>query len=53
MATVLSRILEMKGRLEIGRKLLRLVGSVPGFFSMGVIAAVFRGAGTVPVVREE
>ena len=43
----------MNGKLEIGRKLLRSVGSAPGFFRMGVIAADFKGAGTVPVVREE
>ena len=43
----------MKGRLEIGRRLLRLVGSAPGFFSIGVIAAVLKDAGTVPDAREE
>lgn len=29
----LSRILEMNGRLEIGRRLLKLDGSAPGFFN--------------------
>ena len=43
----------MKGRLEIGRRLLKLVGSAPGFFSIGVIAAVLKDAGTVPDVREK
>lgn len=37
----------------MGRRLLRLLGSVLGFFSIGVIAAVVRGEGTVPVVRDE
>ena len=43
----------MNGRLEIGRKLLKLEGSAPGFFSFGVIAAVLKVVGKVPVVREE
>ena len=30
----------MKGRLEMGRRLLKLLGSEPGFFNMGVTAAV-------------
>ncbi len=30
-----SRILEMKGRLEIGWKLLKLEGWVPGFSKLG------------------
>lgn len=37
----------------MGWRLLRLLGSVLGFFSIGVIAAVVRGEGTVPVVRDE
>ena len=43
----------MNGRLDIGRRLLRLEGSVPGFFRIGVIAAVLKDEGTVPVEREE
>jgi len=43
----------MKGRLEMGRKLLKLVGSAPGFFRIRVITAVLNDVGTVPVVREE
>ena len=43
----------MKGRFEIGRKLLRLLGSAPGVLSMGVIAAVFKDEGTGPELREE
>ena len=43
----------MNGRLEIGRKLLKLEGSAPGFFRIGVIAAVLKVVGKVPVVREE
>ena len=42
----------MKGKLEIGRRLLKLEGSAPGFFTIGVMAAVLKGVGTVPVVRE-
>lgn len=29
------------------------MGSAPGFLSVGVTAAVLRGEGTIPVVREE
>ncbi|KAK7880133.1 hypothetical protein WMY93_033200 [Mugilogobius chulae] len=36
----------------MGRKLLRLVGSEPGFLRIGVTAAVLREDGTVPEVRE-
>ena len=43
----------MNGRFEIGRKLLRLLGSEPGFLSIVVTAAVLRAEGTTPVVREE
>ena len=43
----------MKGRLDIGQKLLKLEGSAPGFFRIGVMAAVLKDVGTVPVVREE
>ena len=43
----------MKGRFEIGRKLLRLLGSAPGVLSMGVIAAVLKEEGTRLELREE
>ena len=43
----------MKGRLDMGRKLLKLEGSAPGFFRIGVMAAALKDVGTVPVVREE
>lgn len=43
----------MKGRFEMGRRLLKLVGSKPGFFRMGVTVAVLSEIGTVPEVREE
>jgi len=48
---VFSRILERKGRLEMG--LLKLFGSAPGFLSIGVIAADFRDDRTIPEMREE
>ena len=48
-----SRIFERKGRLEIGRRLLKLLGSALGFLRIGVIAADLRGDGTVPEMREE
>ena len=48
-----SRILEMKGRLKIGRKLLKLEGSAPGSFSIGVMAAVLKVVETVPVVMTD
>ena len=37
----------------MGRRLLKILGSRPGFFSRGVTAADLRGGGTEPVVREE
>lgn len=43
----------MKGKFEMGRKLLRSVGSEVGFLRIGVTAAVLRGRGTVPEVSEE
>ena len=52
-ATVFIRIFETNGRFDIGRKLLKLLGSAPGFFSMGVMAADLKSEGTRPEVREE
>lgn len=52
-ATIFSRIFERNGRLEIGRKFSKLLGSRPVFFNIGVMAAILREAGTVPVVSEE
>jgi len=46
-------ILDRKGRIEKGRKLLGLSGSRPGFLSIGVMAATLGEEGTVPEVREE
>ena len=43
----------MRRRLDLGRKLLKLEGSAPGFFRIGVMAAVLKDVGTVPIVREE
>ena len=43
----------MKGRLEMGRRLLKLLGSETGFLRIGETAAVLKGEGTEPVVREE
>lgn len=40
----------MKGRLEMGWRLLKLLGS---FLSIGVTAAVLKSVGTIPVAREE
>ena len=37
----------------MGRRLLKILGSRPGFFSNGVTAADLRGDGTEPEVREE
>lgn len=37
----------------MGRRLLRLLGSEPGFFNIGVTAADLRDDGTEPDVREE
>lgn len=52
-ATKRSRIFDRKGRLEMGRKLLGSSGSRPGFFSIGVMAAILKAEGTVPEVRDE
>lgn len=43
----------MKGKLDMGRRLLKLVGSRPGFFRMGVTKAVLSEGGTEPELREE
>lgn len=51
-ATTFSRIFERNGRLEIGQRLLKLLGSEPGFLSIGVTAADLRDDGTEPEVRE-
>ena len=37
----------------MGRRLLRILGSEPGFFRVGVTAAVLKDRGTEPEVREE
>lgn len=50
--TARSRILERKGKLEMGRKLLRLSRAMLGFFGTGVIAAVLRTVGTMPVLKD-
>lgn len=47
------KILEMKGKLEMGRRLLKLFGSEPGFLSIGEITAVLRSSGTIPEERDE
>ena len=52
-ATAFYRILDRNGRLEIGRRLLKSLGSEPGFLSIGVTAADLRVDGTEPEVREE
>ena len=51
-ATARSRILERKGRLEMGRKLLGFSVLRPGFLMMGVMAASLRVWGTDPEPRE-
>ena len=43
----------MKGRLEMGRRLLKLLGSEPGFFNMRVTVAVLKSEGTIPDESEE
>ena len=52
-AAAFSRSFERSGRLEMGLKLLGSSGSRPGFLRRGVMAAILRGLGTVPEVREE
>ena len=37
----------------MGQRLLKLLGSEPGFLRIGETAAVLKGEGTEPVVREE
>lgn len=48
-----GRILKLKGRSKIGQQLLRLVGSGPIFFSIGLFAVVLKDAGTVSEKRVE
>ena len=45
--------MDRKGRFQIGLKLLGLSGLSPGFFRIGVIAAILRDGGTMPEDREE
>lgn len=39
--------------METGQRLLKSLGSVPGFLSMGVITAVLKDEGTIPEMRKE
>lgn len=48
-----SRNLERSVRLEIGWKLLRLLGSASGFLSVGVTTSVLRGEGGLGYVCDE
>lgn len=52
-ATVFSKTFEINGRFEIGRRLLKLLGSEPDFFSIGVMAAVLNAVGKIPVESDE
>lgn len=48
-----SRIFERNGKLEMGRMLLKALGSEPGFLRIGVTAADLSDDGTGPEVRED
>ena len=48
-----SSILEIKGRLEMGRRLLKLAGSEPGFFRIVETDAVLKSEGTILEESEE
>ena len=50
---VLFKIIERKGRLEMGWKLLSVSGASGGFLGGGVRGASLGGGGTRPVNREE
>ena len=50
--TTFSRIFEMNGTFETGRKFFRLLGSRLGFLIRGVIAAVLKAGGTTPSLKE-
>lgn len=52
-AVTCSRTLDVKGRFEMERKLLGMVGSRAGFFNMGVMVASLSEGGTEPVIKEE
>src|SRR6218665_4034829 len=47
--TTLSSILDRTDKLEIGRWLLTSAVSSPGFFSSGVMVAILKIVGTLPV----
>lgn len=51
-STNLSRILDRRGRLETGLKLLSSVVSRPGFFSKGVTCPTLRQSGTTHFFKE-
>ncbi len=49
--TAFSKILEIKGTTDIGRKLLKSEVTKEGFLSRGVTVATFRHVGTEPVSK--
>lgn len=51
--TDISGTLEMKGKFEMGRRLLKIMGSKSDFFRIGVTMAVLNERGTIPEVRDE
>ena len=50
--TTFSRILEMKGRFDMGQKFLKSFGSSPCFFGRGVTMAFLNWGGMAPEQRE-
>ena len=50
--TTFSRILEMKGRFDMGKKFFKLFRSSPGFFNRGVTTACLNWGGMAPEQRE-
>lgn len=52
MPLLFPRILERNGWLEMGWRLLEMLGCKLGFFRVGVTAAALKDDGTVPKERE-
>ncbi len=52
MQQLFPKRLREKVNWKLGRQVARLLGSAPGFLSLGVITATFKDEGITPEVRD-